>query len=338
MRNITDKVDFLLVQRFPGFTPDIEWRIRSLASAEKLDPTDDQVLNAICGEFQLDLSDREDVTEPSPIPEIPPSTVDSAEYRDRVRDWVKKAISYGEELDNLPGTELFPLYEAATASRRKAQKSKADREDIDRFFNEPRAKANFQHWLTVAVWSEEEAVALSLGKEPSVVNESALAVAGPGSPFRREYRRRLDLVRRALAGNVLTHPLLPGHFAPWAAQQANFVLAEELAVFLDPTSGPRPRPSRTSAQDAELIGSERASFYKLLLGLAICHYGLDPQYEPNERSPVAQNIVNDLLSLGIRPMDAKTVRKFLKFAREWAQEHELNIKRPAKLPGITPPR
>jgi hypothetical protein len=48
-------------------------------------------------------------------------------------------------------------------------RSEAQREEAQRFFNQPRAEADFEHWSKFAYWTLDEAIALSLGKTPQIV-------------------------------------------------------------------------------------------------------------------------------------------------------------------------
>ena len=64
--------------------------------------------------------------------------------------------------------------------------------------------------------------------------------------------------------------------------------------------------------DAAVATRERESLLKLVIGMAIAGYRYDPKAS---RGPVTSEIVNDLEKLGI-PLDADTVRKYLREARE----------------------
>jgi hypothetical protein len=44
-----------------------------------------------------------------------------------------------------------------------------------RFFNQPHAAADFEHWSKLAHWTLDEAVALSSGKAPERVNWEAVS-------------------------------------------------------------------------------------------------------------------------------------------------------------------
>ena len=66
--------------------------------------------------------------------------------------------------------DLQALYEQEHEKERVEQQAKADREEAQRFFNQPRAKADFEYWSKCAYWTLDEAIALSLGKAPQIVS------------------------------------------------------------------------------------------------------------------------------------------------------------------------
>ena len=86
-------------------------------------------------------------------------------------------------------------------------------DDQRQFFNQPRAAADFDYWSKMTHWTLDEAIALSFGKAPEVVNEKSLKGVVPRvSPFVREYRRTRELADRALAWKQLYDPILPALF------------------------------------------------------------------------------------------------------------------------------
>lgn len=74
---------------------------------------------------------------------------------------------YRSKLESLPVDQLQSLYESEQAN------SLADmqREEDARFFNQPHAAADFDHWSKAEHWSLEEAVALGVkdGRFPKPV-------------------------------------------------------------------------------------------------------------------------------------------------------------------------
>ncbi|MBQ4853748.1 hypothetical protein IMW82_03515 [Rhodanobacter sp. B2A1Ga4] len=115
-----------------------------------------------------------------------------------------------------------------------AMKAKAVEEERSLFFNQPHAVADLSYWGKMALWTLEEAIALSLGKSPNVVNWSAVNGDGDShirvslrdSPFRREYARRRQLTSRAAAAYELSDPIKPEAFLSWSLNTFDSVPAE----------------------------------------------------------------------------------------------------------------
>lgn len=84
------------------------------------------------------------------------------------------------------------------------------------FFEKPHAAADFDHWSKMPYWALEEAVSLSFGKEPSVVNWDTLKSCTNIYPFARAYERVRDLATRAYRSGQLYDHVLPGVFIGWA--------------------------------------------------------------------------------------------------------------------------
>ena len=83
-------------------------------------------------------------------------------------NYVAAVQRYRAELGNLTDEELRRLYEDE-------RKKKLAEEDQERFFNQPSADADFDYWSKMAHWTLDEAVALSFGKSPAVVNKKSLS-------------------------------------------------------------------------------------------------------------------------------------------------------------------
>lgn len=111
---------------------------------------------------------------------------------------------------------------AILAEQAKARAAKQDEEDRALFFNQPSAAADFRYWGKMACWSLDEAIALSLGKDPSLVNAAALfeeryvPAAQARSRFPGEYARRSEQAKRALSTRQLRDPVDPQAFLAWA--------------------------------------------------------------------------------------------------------------------------
>jgi len=89
--------------------------------------------------------------------------------------------------------------------------------DIERFFNWPSQQADFPFWAKADYWTADEAVALSFGRNPKVVNWKVVYEYRLISPFAQEYKKRLILIRRAIKIEALINPIVPTQFLRWAA-------------------------------------------------------------------------------------------------------------------------
>jgi hypothetical protein len=154
-----------------------------------------------------------------PPPESLPTIKD--EYREKRlehKEKLKEIDGYEAKLFAMPYDKLLELYEAEKEKEREEIALKAEEEEKKRFFNLPSADADFEHWSKATYWTLEEAIALSFGKDPEVVNWNKLkdSPTYPPSPFIEKYRRIRDLALRAKNFKQLYDPCLPSQFLAWA--------------------------------------------------------------------------------------------------------------------------
>ncbi len=119
---------------------------------------------------------------------------------------------YRSELENLPPVDFQSLYERETA----AAIADMQREEGARFFNQPHANADFDHWSKAEHWSLDEAIALVFGKAPEIVSWDKIKTYNGTSPFVKQYARLRDLAERAKVWKKLYDPVLPPIFLKWA--------------------------------------------------------------------------------------------------------------------------
>lgn len=126
------------------------------------------------------------------------------------------AEAYKAKLRDMPPDELTALYNAERAKQCEEERAKADQEECGRFFNQPFAMADFNHWSKAAYWSLDEATALSFGKAPELVKWDLVKGFTQISPFAMQYARLRDLILRAQGVKQLYDPALPGFYIAWA--------------------------------------------------------------------------------------------------------------------------
>lgn len=245
--------------------------------------------------------------------------------------------TYRKTLAALPSDELEERY------RHERDKNQAA-DDEERFFNNPQADADFDYWSKMPYWSLDEAVALSFGKAPEVVNKNSLkSVFSWVSPFVREYNRTHELAARAVKWRKLFDPVMPRLYVNWAHDndislpdklvakvearsetlidwQARYdeVLArnnqnvDKANKLLDAANARIAELEESAGVAKPLHTKERESLLKLVAGMAIGGYGYDPGAA---RSTTTGEIADDLAKAGVS-LDVDTVRKWLSAASE----------------------
>jgi hypothetical protein len=128
----------------------------------------------------------------------------------------KKVAAYREEIEALPASEIRERVFAAMAESAERQKEQAQREEAALWFNQPDVAADFDYWAKASYWTQDEAVALSLGKEPRRVTWKALSPHINGSPLAKSFAERRLLVERAVAMQQLYVQTMPPFFLAWA--------------------------------------------------------------------------------------------------------------------------
>ena len=126
------------------------------------------------------------------------------------------AAAYRAELVKYSPEQLSKLVQCERAKENAELIARIQSEENARFFNLPNAKADFGHYCKAAVWALDEAIALSFGKEPRIVNWKSVSPWVHVSAFARNYERRRDLCVRALRVGQLFDPVYPSVFLAWA--------------------------------------------------------------------------------------------------------------------------
>jgi hypothetical protein len=134
---------------------------------------------------------------------------------------IQEAEEYQAELCAMLPEKVQALYEQEHEKERHEHEKvrterrvEADREEAQRFFNQPGAEADFAHWSKH--WTLDEAIALSFGKAPEVVSWEKVKGYVGQSRFATQYARVRDLALRATRWHQLYDPVLPGFFLAWA--------------------------------------------------------------------------------------------------------------------------
>ena len=152
------------------------------------------------------------------ISKAPPPINSGVANQKMHNEFIAKVDGYKTELSAMKYQDLANQYEQAKAKELEALKLKAGLEEQSRFFNQPYSNADFVHWSKAAHWSIDEAVALSFGKAPNIVNWGKVQPLTSVSKFALDYASRRDLALRALPWKKLYDPVLPSIFLSWAKE------------------------------------------------------------------------------------------------------------------------
>lgn len=136
--------------------------------------------------------------------------------RDLLIDRNERSEKLYEELTKKTLDELRQMCAIETERLHIERLAKIENEEKQRFFSQPSANADLSYWAKMSHWSLDEAIALSFGKNPRVVNWESIKPFVKVSTFAVEYERRRDLTLRAVPWNRLYDPVLPGLFLAWA--------------------------------------------------------------------------------------------------------------------------
>ena len=146
----------------------------------------------------------------------PDDTVEPIKEAETLKDVYKKA----NEVSSLTEVEVERRYSDLCAKARQAERQRLKAQDRDVFFNRQDIEADFTYWNNKKYWYTEDAVALSLGKNPKFINSKALDKTElRNSPFVAEFKARLKQVKRAIKAGHLTKPVKPALFVSWAERE-----------------------------------------------------------------------------------------------------------------------
>ncbi len=149
-------------------------------------------------------------------------------------DWLDESLSAYTmrcELGALSDEMLLEMHENRLAHHRdRLQRAKADLE-AGLYFNKPGAFADYGFFARQLLWTVEQAVALSLGRKPEVLNSTAIASEGQDairSDLANEYEARLKIAYSWIRAGQLDTEATPGKMLAWL-QRAHLVYPDELA-------------------------------------------------------------------------------------------------------------
>lgn len=236
-----------------------------------------------------------------------------------------------------------------------------DTREGDELFTSKRYELDRSYWLRLASWSLEEAVAISLGRDPRYVNWSTVEKYTNASEHAYQYALRRETVFRAKDAGYLPDPVLAEHFLDWILRVnllcpvGHHDLYPHTPFYVpSPVAGVPPDPTQAdpnilsllaetqakceelkernqqlekelaAAQERrEMSAPQRSALTKLVYAMARDKY----KYDPNaSRSSATSRIENALTNAELR-MDPKTIREHLQMSAKEVQKLKPRKKR-----------
>ena len=200
-------------------------------------------------------------------------------------------VAYQAELRNLNAVDL------EMRARQQMHDDAQALENLDhraQFFDQANDVAACDYWLKLPLWTLEEAIIISLGKDPRRVKSCHLE---GNIDFDNRKRRVLS----AKEAGQLSFPISPKAFLSWVNSPVGDLDTAKPDASEDPVSNKSNQP---------LNGKERNNFLKLISVMARSGYAYDPG---SSRSSTVREIAENSKNLGL-PIDEDTIRSKLKEA------------------------
>lgn len=134
--------------------------------------------------------------------------------------------------ENLPqkiSEQMLQSAFAKLANAKPMSRGQEFRQSILPYYERDNAKADFDFWSKATYWTLEEATALSLGKEPKIINSHRLKQYTDA--FADKYRQLRDLAKRAYIFKKLYDPILPSLYISWC-KESDIAFPPELEALI----------------------------------------------------------------------------------------------------------
>lgn len=313
--------------RYPSFDSDVFKALSSSGVAEfPIHIDDDQLdaaLEALRQSFEhwplsekdawslfVDADEREDMVRTFDSQLEP--LIEEKRSREIVRQFLLAAANFNDKLwklyDEGAYDELHALDNPIQKRALAARLADGVIQDYHRFFNSVDSGADFSIWAKRWPWTLEQATALSFGKNPDIVNSNSLAeVETPKttSPFVEAFATRLEIFRSAAARGEIGNEVYPSDWKT-LAELGDFPPPIDLLL------------NQESVKVRRKRGTLESTYHRILLGLALYHYGFKLNQESSDPSKIYSKIVSDILSVGLK-VDEDTIKVALLKARDWAR-------------------
>ena len=153
--------------------------------------------------------------------------VSDGKIREEAEAYIEKVNIYERALRALSDESLMAMVEDERQQDAALRQEREDQLDRHRFFNDPKASANFARWAKRPCWTLDEATALILGKNPEIVDWTHIEPLIGVSPFAARFADIRRHLTHARANGQLFDPVSPAHFLTWACERG-VALPEQL--------------------------------------------------------------------------------------------------------------
>ena len=156
----------------------------------------------------------------------------SQEQKEKLRQ-IKR---YQSELEQLPNDELQALVDAERQKENQEAIIAAEIKEAERWYNQPDAIADYDFWSKATYWNLDEAIALTLGKDPRQVEWPDLEAITdyPTPPFVAKFTEIRELAKRAINYKELFDPAVPSFFLAWA-RRIDLEMPDQLILAVEKT-------------------------------------------------------------------------------------------------------
>ncbi|RWO00958.1 hypothetical protein [Mesorhizobium sp.] len=146
------------------------------------------------------------------------------------RDISKEVEEYRRQLLSSSPEDFAASLEQAKAAETKRLVERLESEERQRSFNQPHSVlVDFDYWSTISFWTIDEAVSLSLKREPRHLSWKHIQSNASVSAFAAQYAARRELAMRAKVMGQLWESTTPAAFLAWAGR-TNFSVPAELVA------------------------------------------------------------------------------------------------------------
>lgn len=270
--------------------------------------------------------------------------------RIRDTDFFRRASEYRDALKRIPEHELLILVEEEARifdeeNGYSDARALLVNQKAAQFYDQPEAEADFEAWARTPFWSLDEALALSFGKEPGVVNWETIKDLVSVSDFAKRFKSRRRIFTRAELSNALQAVTSPRLFLAWA-EQTGLQIPDALvnAIMTHSVYVPDWKTRHDQIQEKEKLLQEQVislqehildleremeqhqnriaeleekqkhpdkrslqSFLKIILGMAVVFKG----HHPFVRSQSKVKAIHDALTMNGVSIDEETLRRHL---------------------------